>query len=388
VNGHPELPLKLTVPLRTSRLHRARARIRNYLEGCCPHCDPQAIEDVILCLQEAFSNAIRHSASLEPIEVTLTFTEEALLMSVKDKGIGFDSSSFDPHQRPNLLGTGGRGLYLMAQLMDEFSLRSDHGLEIKMRKNGLAPHAGMPRPPHPVLIARGRVYAREREPGGAQEGESSVERRVQELVHALLDMDQAAALATLGELPPAGDQAVAGEHIVVAALERIGDGWESGHISLARLYMAGRIAERCLDALPASAPVLAEGAGDHALPALVVLADHHTLGKRMVATALRASGQPIWDWGAGVSVDGLVERCQKERPEVLLISTLLLPSALKVREVVDRLERLGERPPVIVGGAPFRLDPRLWREVGADAVGRNSAEAVELVRCFSGGVTA
>ena len=34
---------------------------------------------------------------------------------------------------------------------------------------------------------------------------------------------------------------------------------------------------------------------------------------------------------------------------------------------------------VIVGGAPFLFDDKLWREVGADAMGRNAAEAVALV---------
>ena len=34
---------------------------------------------------------------------------------------------------------------------------------------------------------------------------------------------------------------------------------------------------------------------------------------------------------------------------------------------------------VIVGGAPFLFDDKLWREVGADAMGRNAAEAVTLV---------
>ena len=38
-----------------------------------------------------------------------------------------------------------------------------------------------------------------------------------------------------------------------------------------------------------------------------------------------------------------------------------------------------------VGGAPFRLDTGLWQEVGADATGRNSAEAIALVDRFTGG---
>ena len=34
---------------------------------------------------------------------------------------------------------------------------------------------------------------------------------------------------------------------------------------------------------------------------------------------------------------------------------------------------------VVVGGAPFLFGENLWRGVGADAMGRNAAEAVTLV---------
>jgi methanogenic corrinoid protein MtbC1 len=63
----------------------------------------------------------------------------------------------------------------------------------------------------------------------------------------------------------------------------------------------------------------------------------------------------------------------------------MLPSALQVREVRAGLWAAGANVRVIVGGAPFRLDTQLWREVGADAMGRNAAEAIELVRRFTGG---
>jgi len=117
--------------------------------------------------------------------------------------------------------------------------------------------------------------------------------------------------------------------------------------------------------------------------AIAVLEDHHALGKRLVLSALRSSGYAVADHGHGVTVERLVQRCRDEKPRVLLISTLMLPAALRVREVVDRLALPAPRPLVIVGGAPFRLDPELWREVGADATGRNSSAAIELVDRFT-----
>ena len=55
---------------------------------------------------------------------------------MSDHGKGFDVATFDPEE-PDVLASGGRGLYLIAQLMDEMSLRLDGGLEVHMHKRGV-----------------------------------------------------------------------------------------------------------------------------------------------------------------------------------------------------------------------------------------------------------
>ena len=200
---------------------------------------------------------------------------------------------------------------------------------------------------------------------------------------ALLAMDRVGAReALLAAAEGAADTLAVAESVVAPALERIGDAWEHGSVSLAQLYMAGRIAEQVVDEV---LPQVRPDDGAAAPVAIAVLEDHHALGKRLVLSALRSSGHAVTDYGLGVTVDRLVQLCHDDQPRILLISTLMLPAALRVREVVDRLAQAGAPPVVIVGGAPFRLDPELWREMGADATGRNSAEAIELVDRFTGG---
>lgn len=64
------------------------------------------------------------------------------MATVRDQGQGFDLSRFDPEAIPDLMAEGGRGLFLMAQLMDELDLRIHSGLEVLMRKHGSGdPHA-------------------------------------------------------------------------------------------------------------------------------------------------------------------------------------------------------------------------------------------------------
>ncbi|MDP1827786.1 MAG: cobalamin-dependent protein [Archangium sp.] len=164
--------------------------------------------------------------------------------------------------------------------------------------------------------------------------------------------------------------------IVVPALDRIGKAWGAGAIALSQVYMAGRIVEELLSGLrPPRAPTRPPRV------AIAVLEDHHLLGKRMVASILDASGVDVADLGR-TTVDELVERVCAGGYEVVLVSVLMLPSALRVRVLVDQLASLGRDVAVIVGGAPFRLDPSLAQRVGARAFGVTASDAVQLVHRF------
>ncbi len=164
--------------------------------------------------------------------------------------------------------------------------------------------------------------------------------------------------------------------LIAPALERIGEKWERGTAALSQVYMAGRICEGLV------AKLLPPGSPERlARPklAIAVLEDFHFLGKNLVLSALRASGFDPLDFGHA-DVETLVKRVRDEGIEVLMISTLMLPSALRVKELRAQLAAAGLRVKLVVGGAPFRFDPLLWREVGADACGQNALEAIEIVR--------
>ena len=201
--------------------------------------------------------------------------------------------------------------------------------------------------------------------------------QAQAFEQALLRGDRAAARAVIRDDLGSDDPVTVSEAVVVPALERIGAAWESGTISLATLYLSGVLAEEVVaEVLPSARPA-ADGAPGIAI---VVLEDHHVLGKRLVLSALRSAGYAVEDYGHGLSPRDVVARCRAEDPRVLLVSTLMLPAALRVRDLADSLAELEARPALFVGGAPFRMDPELWREVGADGAGRNSADALRLVR--------
>ena len=81
-----------------------------------------------------------------------------------------------------------------------------------------------------------------------------------------------------------------------------------------------------------------------------------------------------------MSAADLAARALAARVDVLMVSTLMLRGALAVAELVRLLRAAGSGVRVVVGGAPFRMDPELWRGVGADACGATAAEAPALAR--------
>ena len=165
------------------------------------------------------------------------------------------------------------------------------------------------------------------------------------------------------------------ERVVVPALEQMGRAWEDGSVALSQVYMGGRLCEELVErVLSPSDPERKH----QPRSAIVLLNDYHALGKRIVYSVMRASGFELFDYGR-MEVDELVERAIADRIRVLLISVLMLPSALRVREVCEKLKVRDIGIKVAVGGAPFLFDDRLWREVGADGMGRNASDAVTIV---------
>ena len=207
-----------------------------------------------------------------------------------------------------------------------------------------------------------------------------MEKRVRQFQDALESLDKLRAdqlfREALADLTPI--QVV--EQLVSPALELIGQAWNDGSIALSQVYMSGRFCEDLVErVLPPSDP----DRKHQPRSAIVTLNDYHMLGKRIVYSVMRASGFELFDYGH-MDVAELVTRCCVDRIRVLMISVLMLPSALRVREVREAFSERGVDIKIVVGGAPFQFDPNLWREVGADAVGRSAADAVSIVEAWMG----
>ena len=97
--------------------------------------------EIELALREALANAIEHGSGHDPskeIQCCVACDHaRGMLIVVRDLGPGFDPASIpSPVLGQNLFSTGGRGIYLINQLMDEVHFDKG-GTEIHMRTHPL-----------------------------------------------------------------------------------------------------------------------------------------------------------------------------------------------------------------------------------------------------------
>tara|TARA_Y100000294_G_scaffold102554_1_gene95238 strand:+ start:817 stop:1470 length:654 start_codon:yes stop_codon:yes gene_type:complete len=166
------------------------------------------------------------------------------------------------------------------------------------------------------------------------------------------------------------------ERLITPAMERIGSDWEKETVSMAQVYMSGRICEDLINTMLPSTKLVKQ---NQPKMAIAVIEDYHTLGKRILSTVLRASGFELLDYGHGIKAGNLADRVIEDKIDILLISALMLPAALKVKDVREKLNKLNHNVKIVVGGAPFRFDKKLWQEVGSDATGKDSSEAIKII---------
>ena len=194
------------------------------------------------------------------------------------------------------------------------------------------------------------------------------------LERSFLMLDKDGAEQILNEALKLGSSIEIAGELVSQTLYRIGNAWQEGKLALSQIYMSGIICEELIDKiLPPQSPVRKS----QPKMAIAVFEDYHMLGKRIVYSTLRASGFELIDLGGGLNADDLVKIIHDQDIKIILLSVLMLPSALHIKALKNKLKDADVK--IIVGGAPFRFDNELWKQVGADAFGNNPAEAIQIV---------
>lgn len=114
-------PWTLTISSDLRLLSLARA----FVEGVCQaaHFDEKTTYAVVLAADEAINNVMRHAHRGQPdapIQIQCFFCADGLEIRLIDQGAPFDLAAV-PHMDPGEVRVGGRGVFLMRQLMDELT---------------------------------------------------------------------------------------------------------------------------------------------------------------------------------------------------------------------------------------------------------------------------
>jgi corrinoid protein of di/trimethylamine methyltransferase len=167
-------------------------------------------------------------------------------------------------------------------------------------------------------------------------------------------------------------------------IRRIGDLWEEGEFFLPELMLGGTIMQECMNIL---LPHLKSSKESYSLGRVVIATiegDIHSIGKTIVATMLSANGFEVYDLGADIPAERIVEVAIEKKADVIGVSALLTTTMIGQKKVINILNNKGIRGKfrIILGGAPVT---KTWvEECGADGYAGSAIEAVKLVKNLLG----
>lgn len=164
-------------------------------------------------------------------------------------------------------------------------------------------------------------------------------------------------------------------------IQEAGELYQAGEYFLPELVCAADAMKVALEILT---PALKRSSGDAIrTKGTVVLAtvqgDVHDIGKMIVGAMLTAAGYEIYDLGADVPNEKVLETVKERNPDVLGLSALLTTTMEEQKNIIKLLEEenLRDQMKVIVGGAPVSSK---WADlIHADGYSDNAMDAVKLV---------
>ena len=108
-----------------------RDELRLYLEGRA--LPPEITYDLLTCAQEACKNALRFAYTPRGVHASILILPNEVVVTVRDFGAGLAvmpaaSPPADPYSE------SGRGLFLMAALMDRVEFQVGDGTQVRLHK--------------------------------------------------------------------------------------------------------------------------------------------------------------------------------------------------------------------------------------------------------------
>lgn len=165
--------------------------------------------------------------------------------------------------------------------------------------------------------------------------------------------------------------------LILPALQRVGELWQKGEISVQQEHFTTEIATRKLQALISAAPnpvynqkiLLGNPPGEQ-----------HTIGLLVMALLLKNRGWPIIYLGGNVPVDDLLDTVKNSNVDLAIMSASRLVTSASLLDAARVLAENGT--PVAFSGWVFSQSPEIHALMPGIYLGDDLAAAVNLVEAF------
>jgi 5-methyltetrahydrofolate--homocysteine methyltransferase len=162
---------------------------------------------------------------------------------------------------------------------------------------------------------------------------------------------------------------------LIKGMEVVGTRFRNEQIFVPEVMVAARAMKEGMNVLlPILGDISTKGSGTIVIG--TVKGDLHDIGKNIVCTMLQGHGLNVLDLGIDVAPERFIEAVQHSGAKVIGLSALLTTTISSMEKTIaivkEKLPDSGLR--FIVGGAP--VNKTIASQVGADAYGKNAAEAV------------
>lgn len=160
-----------------------------------------------------------------------------------------------------------------------------------------------------------------------------------------------------------------------AAMNEIGKRFEAKDYYLSDLVYAADIFENALKFIKPHLKTEAQKLGKILLG--TVAGDIHDIGKNILGSLLECAGFEVIDIGADQPVDAFIEAIQKEKPDLVGLSTLLTVGFDSMKNTIQKIREVTQLK-IIVGGGVVNED---WaNQVKADYFATNAMDGVNKIR--------
>jgi len=204
-----------------------------------------------------------------------------------------------------------------------------------------------------------------------------------QLTSALVELDEERVTKSVSDQLAGGVPALAIVEQLRQGMTTIGERFANKEYFLSELIMAAEIFGAAMKTIePHLSSESQVGYADVVFA--TVKGDVHDIGKNIVVAVLRGAGFRVHDLGVDVPPEKIIAKIKETNAPIVGLSALITTSYDSMKATIEAIAQAGLRDQVkiMVGGGP--TDERVRAFVGADALGRDVHDAVQLARQFAG----